>query len=178
MPLGDDQGDATMPPPQDAATLDVHEAAAACTISPPNGSACNSITAPPSSVAVTCDATGAVPAPVGGVIHDGTYRLISATFYADGTACPIPETDGVVWDICGTSWQIAQNDAVNGSPQPPLIANATVVATGSSLAITISCGLTTQPITFGYDADPTSLRLHIGGGTTAASGRVDTFARQ
>jgi hypothetical protein len=29
-----------------------------------------------------------------------------------------------------------------------------VVATGSSLAITISCGLTTQPITFGYDADP------------------------
>src|ERR1019366_2981110 len=164
MPMGDDQSDATMPPPQDAATLDVHEAAVpACTISPPSGSACNSITAPPSSVAVTCNATEAVPAPVGGVIHDGTYRLISATFYADGTACPTPETDGVVWDICGTSWQIAQNDAVNGSPQPPLVANATVVASGSSLAITISCGLTTQPITFGYDADPTSLRLHIRG---------------
>ena len=178
MPMGDDQSDATMPPPQDAATVDVHEAAA-CMPSPPGAAgACNSITAPASSVAVTCNATEAVPAPVGGVIHDGTYRLISATFYADGSACPTPETDGVVWDICGTSWQIAQNDAVNGSPQPPLVANATVVATGSSLAITNSCGLTTQPITFGYDADPTSLRLHIGGGTTATSGRVDTFARQ
>ena len=178
MLMGDDQSDATTLPPQDAATLDVHEAAA-CMPSPPAASgACNSITAPASSVTVTCNATEAVPAPVGGVIHDGTYKLISATYYAGGATCPTPETDGVVWDICGPSWQISQNDTVNGAPQPALIANATVVATGSTVAITLTCGLTSQPITFGYDADPNSLRLHIGGGTTATSGRVDTFARQ
>jgi hypothetical protein len=178
MPVGDDENDATIPP-QDAAP-DVHEAAVpACMPSPPDGGACNSLPAPPSSIAVTCDATNPVPAPLGGVIRDGIYRMISATYYADGDTCPTPETDGVVWNVCGPSWQIAQNDSVNGAPQPPLIANATVVNTGSSLSITITCGLMeTQPILFGYDADATTLRLHIGGGTTATSGRVDTFARQ
>jgi hypothetical protein len=174
MPMGDDQSDATTLPPQDAA---VQETAPACTVSPPGAAgACNSITAPASTITVECDTTGTVPAPLGGTIHDGNYKLISATYYTNGGACPTPETDGVSWDICGTSWQISQNDLVNGATQPPLVANATVVTTGSSLAITITCGLTTAPITFAYDADATTLRLHTGG--TATTGRVDTFARQ
>lgn len=174
--VGDDESDATSPPPQDA-SVDVGPA---CVQSPPSGSACNSLVAPASSISVTCNATEAVPAPVGGTIRDGTYHLISATFYADNTACPTPETDGVVWDICGTSWQISQNDAVNGAAQPQLIANLTVVAAASDLTITVDCGIPgeTMPLVYGYDADATSLRLHIGGGTTATSGRVDTFARQ
>ncbi|HEX3343665.1 MAG TPA: hypothetical protein VHS09_03790 [Polyangiaceae bacterium] len=179
MPMGDDEADATTLPPPDAAP-DAHEASGpACMPSPPDAGACNSVAAPPSSVAVTCDAADPVPAPVGGVIRDGVYRLTSSTYYAGGSTCPTPETDGVAWEICGASWQIAQNDSVNGSPQPPLFANATVVQTGANLSITITCGLMeTQPLLFGYDADATTLRLHIGGGTTATSGRVDTFARQ
>jgi hypothetical protein len=174
--MGDDETDATSPPPLDA-SIDVPTPA--CEVSPPDGGACNSITPPPSAVTVTCNTTEAVPAPVGGVVRDGTYHMISATFYADGSTCPTPETDGVDWDICGTSWQIAQNDSVNGVAQPPLIANLTVVSTGTNHELTINCGLTgTAPITYGYDADANSLRLHIGGGTTATSGRVDTFARQ
>jgi hypothetical protein len=177
MAMGDDETDATTPP-QDAA-LDVQEAAVpACMPSPFDGGACNSVAVPPSTVVVDCDATDPVPAPLGGVIHDGTYRLISATYYADGNDCPEPETDGVTWDVCGASWQISQNDLVDGQAQSPLVANATVVATGSSLAITLTCGLTIAPLTFGYDADATTLRLHTGGGATATSGRVDTFALQ
>ena len=174
MAVGDDS-DATTLPPQDAA-MAPEVTVPACMPSPADGGACNSIEAPASSINVTCDTADPVPAALGGVIRDGTYRLISATFYGDGAACPTPETDGVTWDICGSSWQIAQNDSVNGAPQPELVANATVVATGASLAITITCGLTAAPLSFGYDADATTLRLHTGG--TATSGRIDTFARQ
>ncbi|MGD0524320.1 MAG: hypothetical protein ABSE49_04210 [Polyangiaceae bacterium] len=161
------------PPPPDATSP-------ACSVSPPDGGACNSITPPPSTITVTCNATDPVPTPVGGVVHDGTYKMIASEFYADGTACPTPETDGVVWDICGTSWQVSQNDSVNGEAQPPLIANLTVVTVGTNITITVTCGIPgdTTPITYGYDADASSLRLHIGGGTTATSGRVDTFAKQ
>jgi hypothetical protein len=178
MATGDDT-DATSPPPQDAAmSPEATVPPPACMPSPPgSGSACNSITAPASTIAVTCNTTDPVPAALGGVIHDGTYRMISATYYGDGAACPTPETDGVTWDICGPSWQISQNDSVNGQPQAPLVANATVVATGSSLTITLTCGLTgTAPLTFAYDADATTLRLHTGGAATA--GRVDVFALQ
>jgi hypothetical protein len=170
--VGDDESDA-MPPPLDATSP-------SCTVSPPDGSACNSITPPPSTITVTCNATDPVPAAVGGVVRDGTYKMIASEFYADGTACPTPETDGVVWDICGTSWQVSQNDSVNGTAQTPLIANLTVATVGTNITITITCGIPgdTMPITYGYDADTSSLRLHIGGGTSATSGRVDTFARQ
>jgi hypothetical protein len=141
--------------------------------------ACNSIPPPASTITVTCNATAPLPAGVGGVVHDGTYRMISAEYYGDGMACPQPETDGVTWDVCGSSWQISQNDSINGTPEPALIANATVVAAGTNITITLTCGLTdTQPIIYGYDADAQTLRIHTSTAGAPNVGRIDTFARQ
>jgi hypothetical protein len=135
---------------------------------------------PPTTVTIECDATASAPTPVGGVIQDGVYHLTSSTFYAGGGTCPTPEVDGVSWQVCGTSWQLAQNDSVNGQVQPSLVANATVVAAGSDVTITVTCGLASPPppFVYGYDANTTTLRLHIGGGTSATTGRVDTFTRE
>ena len=38
--------------------------------------------------------------------------------------------------------------------------------------------ISTAPFVFSYDADDTTVRLYIGGGGTATSGRVDTLTRQ
>lgn len=150
----------------------------ACTPSPPDGGACNALVPPASAVTVQCDATAPVPAPVGGVIRDGTYVMVSSTAYANGGACPTAEADNTMWRICGTSWQTAQTSAVTGSPPYTLIGNIAAVTTGTTLTLTVTCGITPPPapFTFGYDASGNTLRLHING--TAAVGRIDTFQRQ
>jgi hypothetical protein len=169
-PISGDDG------PVSGGDASVHDSGGACAPSPPSGSACNSLTPPPPAITIQCNTTEQVPAPTGGVIRDGTYVMTSATYYAAGGACQTPEVDGVTWDICGSSWQIAQTVTVSGQTPQTLIGNATVIPTGSTLNITLTCGLTSQPITFAYDATPTTLRLHTGG--TATTGRVDTFMRQ
>jgi hypothetical protein len=174
---GDDESDATSPPTPDA-SIDVSEAGGGtCTPSPPDGGACNTLVPPTSSVTVQCQTAQPVPVPTGGTILDGTYVMTSATYYADGAACPAPEVDNTMWLVCGTSWQTAQISAVTGQTPYTLVANATVVPSGNTLGITLTCGSTAAPITFGYDASGNTLRLHING-PTATAGRVDTFERQ
>ena len=102
--------------------------------------------------------------------------MVSSMDYANGGTCAPAEVDNTMWRICGTSWQTAQTSAVTGQNPYTLIANATVVPAGSTLAITLTCGSTVPPLTFGYDASGNTLRLHINGSATA--GRVDTFQRQ
>ena len=153
-----------------------HDVAASCQPSPPDGGACNALVPPPASIPIQCNTTELVPAPTGGVIADGHYVMTSSTYYAGSSTCPTPETDGVTWLICGSSWQIAQTTTVSGQTPTSLVADATVVPTGTDLAITLTCGITAAPLTFGYDATPTSLRLHING--TAPNGRIDVFTRQ
>lgn len=173
---GDDEADATGPPPD--ASIDVYETGSgSCTPSPPDGGACNSLVPPASSVAVQCQTAQPVPAPTGGTILDGTYVMTSATYYGDGAACPAAEVDNTMWLVCGTSWQTAQISAVTGQTPYTLVANATVVPSANTLAITLTCGTTVAPVTFGYDASGNTLRLHING-ATATAGRVDTFERQ
>jgi hypothetical protein len=155
----------------------LHEAGQACHPSPsPDGGACNPLIPPPASIVIQCNQTELVPAPTGGTIADGHYVMTSSTYYAGGGACPTPENDGVTWLICGSQWEIAQTTAINGQPPSTLVANATVVPASPNVAITLTCGITTAPITFGYDATPTTLRLHING--TAPNGRIDVFTRQ
>jgi len=154
-----------------------HDTGPAChPSSSPDGGACNPLIPPPASIVIQCNQTELVPAPTGGTIADGHYVMTSSTYSAGGGACPTPENDGVTWLICGSQWEIAQTTAVSGQPPSTLVANATVVPTGADLAITLTCGITTAPITFGYDATPTTLRLHING--SAPNGRIDVFTRQ
>jgi hypothetical protein len=153
-----------------------HEAGGTCVPSPPDGGACNSLAAPAPSISIQCNPSAQVPAPTGGTIVDGVYVMTSSTYYAGGGACQSPEVDGVTWLVCGTSWQIAQAVTQGGLPAQILVANATVIPTGSNLDITLTCGAPSNTFTFGYDATPTTLRLHTGG--TAATGRIDTFTRQ
>jgi hypothetical protein len=134
------------------------------------------MTPPPASVPIQCNATSAAPAPTGGTIRDGHYVMTSSTYYANGGGCQAQEADGVEWYVCGTSWQIAQNVTVSGQQPQFLIANATVIPAGPTLSITITCGLQSQPLTFGYDATATELRLHTTG--TSSTGRIDTFMLQ
>ena len=154
-----------------------HDTGAACAPSPPDGAACNSMTPPPPAITIQCNAAEQVPAPTGGPISDGTYVMTGSTYYAGGGACQTPEVDGVTWLVCGTSWQIAQTTTLSGQTPQTLVANATVIQAGSDLNITLTCGVPNQqPLTFGYDATSTTLRLHINGASPA--GRIDTFMRQ
>ncbi len=103
--------------------------------------------------------------------------MTSSTYYSDGAACETPENDGVRWQICGSTWQVAQELDVSGQPPNFLDANLTVVAAGPTLTLTVTCGIANAPpFTFAYDADATTLRLHTQG--TGTTGRVDTFTRQ
>ena len=76
------------------------------------------------------------------------------------------------WLICGTSRQLAQNTTTSGQPPQFLDINATVVVTGTNVSITPTCGVTSPPILYGFDADATTLKLHT------SNGRVDVFTRQ
>jgi hypothetical protein len=153
-----------------------NDTGAVCHPSPPDGGACNALAPPPPNVTIQCNTAELVPAPTGGPITDGLYVLTSATYYAGGSTCPTPEVDGVTWLICGPSWQIAQTTALGGQTPTKLVANATVAAAGADLVFTLTCGISSTPITFGYDATPTTLRLHING--TSPNGRIDVFTRQ
>lgn len=160
----------------------LHDSGGTCTPSPPNGTTCNSLTPPPPAITIECNASEQVPAPTGGVIRDGTYVMTASTYYAGGAACQPSEVDGVTWKICGESWQIGQTTTVSGQTSQTLVANATVVVSGSTVSITLGCETPSQspmppPFLFGYDATPTSLRLHTEA-PTATTGRIDTFTRQ
>jgi hypothetical protein len=149
-------------------------------VSPPDGQACNSLTEPTKSVTVNCEQTSPLPIPSGGTVADGTYVMTAATFYADGDTCPAAETDHTQWLICGTSWQTSQNATVSGGQTTTLDLNATVTTMGTQVSIDVTCGYAQMepPFVFGYDADSTTLRLYVGGGGNATSGRVDTFTKQ
>jgi hypothetical protein len=162
--IADASSDVTLPPQ--------------CTPSPPDGGACNALLPPPSSVTVQCDTTQPVPAPIGGVIRDGTYVMVSSTYYSNGGTCAAAEVDETMWRVCGTSWQTAQTSTVTGQTPYTLIGNMTAIPVGTNLTLTVTCGITPvpPPFSFGYDAVGNALRLHING--TAVAGRVDTFQRQ
>lgn len=115
-----------------------------------------------------------MPTPVGGTIADGTYVLISETFYGQG--CPQGEQDRNTWLVCGSVWQTVQELIQNGSTMANLY-DINVTANGPSLQLQGTCGFT-QSLTIQYDATPTTLTLYVGGGTGAGTGRVDVYQRQ
>jgi len=46
----------------------------------------------------------------GGATEDGTYVLVSSTFYGSGS---LPEADRITWLVCGTAWATAQEASVS-----------------------------------------------------------------
>jgi len=117
-----------------------------------------------------------MPTASGGTILDGTYVLTSTTFY--GTPCA-PEQDRDTWLICGSTWQTAQEHTMTGSPTTIDTYNANAMSAGTTLQLTVLCGLPSMmTLNYPYDATPTSLTLYTGGGADPMSGRVDIFTRQ
>jgi hypothetical protein len=119
-----------------------------------------------------------MPTPIGGTIVDGTYVLMSSSFY--GTPCPEPEQDRDTWFVCGTLWQAVQENTLGTGTAMTHWYDANVTPMGAStLSLQITCGTPMiETIMFQYDATPTTLTLYVGGGTGTGSGRVDTYAKQ
>jgi len=106
------------------------------------------------------------------VITDGTYILVSSTFY--GT-CQGPEQDRSTWQICGNDWETIQESTLSGATTHQDMSTMATPA-GAGVMLRVTCG-NQQSVVFGYDASPTMLRLYTGG-TTPTMGRVDTFMKQ
>jgi predicted small lipoprotein YifL len=140
----------------------------------PTATACNDLTPSGQPVTVQC-AAGAPPPPTGGTVTDGTYEMVSSTFF--GSDCPVDDVEQIVWTTCGPYWTTAE--VLMGDVQTNSIyVNGSATFGGASVTLTTTCSTTSvSGVTYGYDATPTTLTLHIhgfnGGGV-----RIDQFARQ
>jgi len=141
----------------------------------PTATACNDLTPSGLPVTVQC-AAGTPPTPTGGTVTDGTYEMVSSTFY--GSPCPVDDVERIVWDACGQNWATAEFVITAAVPMTRLYINGTVTFEGGGVTLTPSCSTNgVNTTTFGYDATPTDLTLYVhgfqGGGV-----RVDEFVRQ
>jgi hypothetical protein len=140
----------------------------------PTATACNDLTPSGLPITIQC-AAGTPPVPSGGNVVDGTYEMVSSTFF--GSSCPMDDVEQIVWTTCGPYWTTAE--ILMGSvPKTLLYINGTVAFEGGGVTLTPSCSTNSVNITtFGYDATPTDLTLYVhgfqGGGV-----RVDEFVRQ
>ncbi len=165
-----DAADAAHPrdasPPRDAvAPVD---AAGMCQLFPESDGTCNSLPLFDATVIEPSCATGTEPAPTGGAIANGIYLLQSSAYYG---GCPGTTTSRITWSICGSQWESAQE--TNGIDVPSN-ALALTEASSQSVSLTIVCPMP-GAATYGYDATPTTLALHV---PVDSYVRVDTFAMQ
>jgi len=152
--------------PKDAAADAPVDALAACQLYPLSGSSCNSLPLfDAMAIEPTCS-SDSEPPPTGGTIANGVYTLVTSTYYG---GCPGSMTSRTTWSICDSQWESAQE--TNGI-DVPLNALATVEASSQSVSLTIVCP-TPGAATYGYDATPSTLSLHVPVDTYV---RVDTFA--
>lgn len=135
----------------------------------PAGS-CNSLAVSGDPVVVGAS-NGPAPKPSGGTVEDGTYVLVSSTFY--GEAAP-SEVDRITWRVCGPAWGTSQESRVDGGAPQLLLLDATVTASGTELGVDVTCGPRSST-SFGFDASPGMLRLYVTG--YAPGLRVDTLVR-
>jgi hypothetical protein len=157
----------------DAQVPDVEqpEAAQVCTAITPSGGTCNELTPSGPSVTVQC-VSGTAPTPSGGTIADGTYEMVSSSFY--GTPCT-SDTERIVWNVCGDAWATAETLMLGPGT---VRVDGTVTLGPSTVVLQTTCSSPTEPATkFGYDATPTSLTIYTYG-YGAGTARVDRFARQ
>jgi hypothetical protein len=146
-----------------------------CNPTPPDGGACNSLTASGPVVTLECSAA-TLPAPTGGTIVDGTYTMTSATFY--GPDCPATEQDQNTWLVCGSTWQTVQVSNTEGQGTTVNTFDLNVLKSGSSLRLQVTCGGSNEMLIFPYSATATTLSLYISQGASAGTGRIDVYTLQ
>jgi hypothetical protein len=151
--------------PSDAAVDAPIDALAACDLYPLSGTACNSLPLFDAPVVEPECATGSEPTPTGGAIANGVYILQSSAYYG---GCPGTTTLQTTWSLCNAQWESAQQ--TNGI-DVPLNALASIDPTSATVSLTIVCPMP-NAATYGYDATPTTLALHV---PVDSYVRVDTF---
>jgi hypothetical protein len=112
-------------------------------------------------------ASGAVPAPVGGTIADGTYVLTMDEAYPPVTA-DVPTHKRITLQIAGTTMDAAiENDDLGA----PLLGQATIMTAGTQATITWLCGASGS-FQQGYTATATGLVL------ISPPGEVETYSKR
>ncbi|HSO31732.1 MAG TPA: hypothetical protein VLT33_04435 [Labilithrix sp.] len=101
----------------------------------PPPTACHAVTADGAAIPITMVAADP-PAPLGGTIVDGTYRLVDAKLYTHpgGSAGPLPITIKATIAISGTVANVAQDTSKSSERL-----TATVVTSGTSVTFTQTC---------------------------------------
>jgi hypothetical protein len=115
-----------------------------------DGGVCNSLPLTGPVVTDTC-VSGEPPQPQGGPIEDGVYVLQAATWYG---GCH-PTTTQTTWNVCGSRWDVAQNDVTDASVTTLRIAFvASVGPTSVTLSPACQSGASEPVLTRGYTASP------------------------
>lgn len=130
------------------------------------GAGCNTLT-PGVAVTLVCAPDGGTPpAPTGGAIVPGTYRLTGITEYGGCTAAALAETAA----ITATTIESAANSSVNGLSY----ISATYVASGTGLVETTTCP-TPATNNYQYSVETTAGITTI---TLISPGLVAIFTKQ
>jgi hypothetical protein len=122
----------------------------------PDAGTCNSIPLMGPVPMISASSTRPPP-PTGGTLLDGRYELVSGTIY--GSPGGAPSIGRMTVQIAAGVWQMA----VEGMPGGP--AQRTTywyMTSGTSMTLALVCGGGGGPApTFGYDANPMILNMHI-----------------
>ena len=138
---------------------------------PPTANACNALVNSGPVIAAVQIAADA-PAPTGGTISDGTYRLTDLTLYTGvgGNVGPIAIQLRQTVDIHG-----AFADAVTESSGKSEAMSTTIVTSGTSVTNTETCPKAGTPDTAQYSATPTSIVFYQPSGSSGTA--VSTYSK-
>jgi hypothetical protein len=100
--------------------------------------------------------TGERPAPSGGTLSDGTYRLTAFALHAPAPAGGEAPLRAITVRVANANLELASLRAGEASST----ASFRVATTGSTLTLERTCGDWT-PSVRGYDATPQQLRIHV-----------------
>src|SRR4051812_14699317 len=142
--------------------------AGSCSANVPRGQACNTLTSVGATVTPTC-VSGTIPTGTGGTIVDGTYTLISQTYYGstacssvavnatleiaggcvqEGTSAPIPGAVSTAHTVAGAAVTRAAarpHHGVDAGPFTVDFATDTFTATATTFTIFIKNSGTSSP---------------------------------
>ncbi len=158
---------------------DAGEGAGSCSANVPHGQACNTFTSLGAPVTPTC-MSGTIPTGTGGTIVDGTYTLISQTYYGS-TACSSVPVNATL-EIAGECVQ-----EVSSTPLP-VTASTTHTVSGATITRTVTCidlGIDAGPPSLDFATDtftatPTTFTIFIKNSGTSSpnSDRVETYQKR
>ena len=161
------------------AASDAGDGAGSCSADVPPGQACNTLTSLGAPVTPTC-MSGTIPTGTGGTIVDGTYTLISQTYYGS-TTCPSTPINGTL-EIEGACVQeVTSTPIVVTASTLHMVAGATITRTVTCLDLGIDAGpLTVDFATDTFTATPTTFTIFIKNSGTSSPNpnRVETYQKR